>query len=211
MESKKVYYVKKDIPFTTIKANTILEIFYEEVGNNKVISRIVYNNEECPKELFAFITKYLKDTYMTSYAYKYKIGDYVVTNKKNFYIILSFSVKNNKYCSACYDKSYIVRSINVNGKNNACTDSEIFENEILSTYKLYYFINSHGMICRDYYIEKNNLSDFTLATSRYNFRKKIGNVFDTAKEANTLLALITSSKKKYTLVREDLVVSNTNK
>lgn len=204
MEIKKVYYVKKSIPFTTIKENTILEIFYEDVNNNKVINRIVYNNEECPKELFAFITKYLKDTYMTSYAYKYKIGDYVVTNKHNFYIILSTNVKNNK-------KSYIVRSINVNGKNDCCTDSEILENEILSTYKLYYFINSHGMVCRDYYVDKKSLCNFTIATSRYNFRNKIGNVFETAEEANTLLALITSSKKKYTLVREDLVVSNTNK
>lgn len=204
MEIKKVYYVKKSIPFTTINANTILEIFYEDVNNNKVINRIVYNNEECPKELFAFITKYLKDTYMTSYTYKYKIGDYVVTNKKNFYIILSVSVKNNK-------KSYIVRSINVNGKNDCCADSEILENEILSTYKLYYFINSHGMVCRDYYVDKKNIFDFSIATNRYNFRNKIGNVFETAKEANTLLALITSSKKKYTLVREDLVVSNTNK
>ena len=184
MEIKKVYYVKKSIPFTTIKENTILEIFYEDVNNNKVINRIVYNNEECPKELFAFITKYLKDTYMTSYAYKYKIGDYVVTNKHNFYIILSTNVKNNK-------KSYIVRSINVNGKNDCCTDSEILENEILSTYKLYYFINSHGMVCRDYYVDKKSLCNFTIATSRYNFRNKIGNVYETAEEANTLLALIT--------------------
>ena len=104
-----------------------------------------------------------------------------------------------------------MRSINVNGKNDCCTDSEILETEILSTYKLYYFINSHGMVCRDYYVDKKNICDFTIATSRYNFRNKIGNVFETAEEANTLLALITSSKKKYTLIREDLVVSNTNK